>query len=150
MSPAAAPAANLRLLAEDAEDLEVVSAALQDAVCKVRDIAYEPAARRLTIACNRFRWEAEDGRGGERVRTALQLGGVAKLQARGLRRDAPDGVLELLAISFEPSGLPEDPGGSVIFHFAGGADLRAEVECVDAVLADVSGPWPTPRKPGHE
>ncbi len=40
----------LRLLAEDAEDLEVISAALQDAVAKVGDINFEPAARRLTIA----------------------------------------------------------------------------------------------------
>ena len=27
---------------------------------------------------------------------------------------------------------------------SGGGDLRAAVECVDAVLADVSEPWPTP------
>jgi hypothetical protein len=24
------------------------------------------------------------------------------------------------------------------------------VECLDIALADVSEPWPTPRKPGHE
>lgn len=140
----------LRLLAEDADDLKVLSAALQDAVAKVGDIQYEPAARRLTLACNRFRWETEAKTGGERVRSALQLGGVTKVQARGLRRDSPDALVCLLAVSFEPSGEEEDPSGTVTLHFSGHADLRVDVECLDAVMADVSDPWPTPRRPGHD
>lgn len=139
-----ADAAPLRLLAEDADDLAIISAALQDAVAKVGDIAYEPKARRLTVAFNRFRWEAGVR---QRVRSALQLGGVLDLKARKVRRDRPDAVVELLALTFEPG---EAPGGTVMLSFAGGGDLRVEVECVDAVLADVSNPWPTPRKPAHE
>jgi Protein of unknown function (DUF2948) len=137
-------ATRLRLLAEDADDLGVVAAALQDAVGKIGDISYEPAARRLTLVFNRYRWE---GKGGERVRAALQIGSVLKVQARRLRRSARDAVIELLNVSFEPG---EAPGGAVVFTFAGGGDLRAEVECLDLVLADVSDPWPTPRTPNHE
>jgi hypothetical protein len=37
----------------------------------------------------------------------------------------------------------------VTISCAGGGDLRARVECVDAVLADVSEPWSTPRAPAH-
>lgn len=140
-----AASAPLRLLAQDAEDLAVISAALQDAVAKIGDIAFEPKARRLTIVFNRFRWEA-GGRTRERVRSALQLGGVLSLRSRKLRRDATGAVVELLAMSFEPG---EAPGGAVVFTFAGGGDLRADVECVDAILADVSQPWPTPRTPDH-
>ena len=138
----------LKLLAEDADDLAVISAALQDAVAKVGDIAFEPAARRLTLSLNRFRWEAEDAAAGERVRAGLQFGGVLRLQARNIRREPADAVIELLAIEFEPAG-GEDPGGHVVLRFAGDGDLRLEVECVDAVMADVSTPWPTPRRPGH-
>jgi hypothetical protein len=134
----------MRLLAQDAEDLKVIAAALQDAVGKIGDISYEPAGRRLTLAFNRYRWEAK---GGERVRSALQVGGVMRVQARKLRRNAKDAVLELLDVAFEPG---EAPGGAVTFTFAGGGDLRAEVECLDVVLADVSAPWPTPRTPRHE
>ena len=134
----------LRLLAQDAEDLDVVSAAVQDAVLKIGDIAYEPTAKRLTVALNRYRWEAG---GGERVRAGLQLAGVLKVEARKIRRGAPEAVLELLAMTFTPG---EAPGGTVTLSFAGGADLRATVECVEAVLADVSEPWPTRRKPAHE
>ena len=142
MTQAAPPP--LKLLAQDAEDLAVISAAMQDAVAKVGDITYEPKARRLTIAFNRYRWEAG---GGERVRSALQLGGVLNVQARKIRRDAPDAVLEILAMTFDPA---DEPGGVVTLSCAGGGDLRATVECVEAVLADVSRPWPTPRKPAHE
>jgi len=134
----------LQLLAEDQDDLAVISAALQDAVAKVGDIVFEAKARRLTIAFNRFRWEG-DAR--QRVRSALQLGGVLSVQARKIRRERRDGVLELLAIGFEPE---EAPGGLLTLSFAGGGDLRVRIECVDAVLADISQPWPTPREPAHD
>ena len=134
----------LKLLAQDPEDLEVISAAMQDAVLTVGDIAYEPKARRLTIAFNRYMWEAG---GGRRIRAGLQLAGVLNVQARQIRRGAKTAVLELLAMTFTPA---DAPGGVVTLSFAGGGDLRATVECVEAVLADLSAPWPTPRKPAHE
>jgi hypothetical protein len=137
----------LQLLAADGEDLKVISAALQDAVCAIGDIRYEPGPRRLTIAFNRFRWEAEANKGGERVRAALQLGGVLEVKSKKLRRDAPKALVSLLAMAFEPA---EAPGGVVVFSFAGGGDLRASVECVDAVLADISRPWPTRNRPAHD
>jgi Protein of unknown function (DUF2948) len=139
-----ADGAMLHLLAEDPEDLSVISAALQDAVAKVGDISYEARSRRLTVVFNRFRWEAGER---QRVRSALQIGGVLSVQARRIRRERREGVLELLAIAFEPG---EPPGGILTLSFAGGGDLRVTVECVDAVLADVSSPWPTPRAPRHE
>jgi hypothetical protein len=135
----------LRLLAEDADDLEVMSAALQDAVTRIGDIRWEKDARRLTIAFNRFRWECAQGRG-ERVFTGFQLGGVEGVRARNLRMDAREAVLELLALTFEPA---EPPGGRITFAFADGGDLAVEVECVDAALADLSDPWRAPHKPGH-
>lgn len=136
--------APLQLLAEDQEDLAVISAALQDAVAKVGDIAFEAKTRRLTITFNRYRWEAGAR---QRVRSALQLGGALEVQARKIRRERKDAVLELLAIGFEAE---EPPGGLLTLSFAGGGDLRVRLECIDAVLADISRPWPTPRAPAHE
>src|SRR5476649_447992 len=138
----------LRLLAEDEDDLKVISAALQDAIAKVGDIVYEPRTRRLTIALNRFRWEADgEGRdGGHRVRSALQFGSVLSVKALRIKRDPKDAVVELLAVDFKPG---DAPGGEVFLSFAGGADLRVEVECLDAVLADLSKPWSTTRAPRH-
>ncbi|HJV40620.1 DUF2948 family protein [Caulobacter sp.] len=138
----------LRLLAQDAEDLGVLSAALQDAVAKIGDIRWDAQARTLTLACNRFRWEASGKRRqGERVRSALQFGDVTGVQARNLRRDAKGAVVELLSIGFAPG--EEAPAGVVTLTFAGGGDMRLLVDCLDVALADVSDPWSTPRTPGH-
>jgi hypothetical protein len=138
--------APLRLLAEDAEDLAVISAALQDAIGQIGDIAYEPAERRVTLVLNRFRWESGEG-ASERVRAGLQFGSVLAVKARKLKRDQPDAVVELLAADFEPG---ESPGGRVLLRFCGGGDLRLEVECIDAALADLSEPWPARRAPAHD
>src|SRR5512139_3871538 len=131
--PEASP---LRLLAQDAGDLEIISAAVQDAVGKVGDIEYEPRARTLTLSFNRYRWEAGAR---QRVKSALQFGGVLRVQARGIGKGSPDVVLQVLAVSFQPG---ESPGGVITISFAAGADLRLEVECVEGVLADLSAPWP--------
>lgn len=141
----ARPTEPLRLRAEDAEDLKVVSAALQDAVAKVGDIRHDAQAHTLTVALNRFRWE--EARRQERVRSALQLGGVMSVQARRVKREPADAVVELLALEFEPR---EAPGGELTISFAGGGDLRCQVEAVDAVLADVSPPWPARSRPRHD
>jgi len=135
----------LKLLAQDADDLAVISAALQDAVAKIGDIRWDASARTLTLACNRFRWES-GAKNGERIRSALQLGDVTGVQARKLRRDAKGAVVELLSVAFEPG---EAPGGAVLLTFAGGGDLRVSVDCLDVILADVSQAWSTPRRPGH-
>ena len=134
----------LKLLAEDAEDLEVLAAALQDAVLKIGDIAWEAKARRLTLTLNRYRWGAAEP---ERVRTAVQVGSVLGVQTRRLRRNAREAVVELLTLAFEPG---EAPGGRLVFRFAGDADLAVEVECIDLVLADVSEPWAAKSEPRHE
>lgn len=131
----------LRLLAEDGEDLQIISAALQDAVLRPVDIVWERAARRLTVTLSRFCWEC----GGTRVMSAMQFGDVQAVKSRRLPR-APESALELLALDFEPT---EAPGGRVILMFAGGGDLRIDVECLDAVLADLSDRWPARVAPHH-
>jgi hypothetical protein len=137
----------LRLLAQDADDLKVISAALQDAVGKVGDIRFDPADHTLTLALNRFRWEAEGTPTHERVRAALQLGSVLSVKTRRLKREPRDAVIELLAIEFDAG---EAPGGEVRLTFAGDGELRAEVECLDVALADVSAPWPARHAPRHD
>lgn len=135
------PVEPLRLLAEDADDLHIISAALQDAIMRPVDIVWERSARRVTLALSRFCWEC----GGTRVMAAMQFGDVTAVKSRRLPR-GPETPLELLAMDFEPG---EAPGGRVIMMFAGGGDLRIDVECLDAVLTDLSERWPARIAPTH-
>ena len=141
IAPAGPAAEPLRLLAEDADDLHIISAALQDAILRPVDIVWEPQARRVTLALSRFCWEC----GGTRVMAAMQFGDVLSVKSRRLPR-GPEHALELLALDFLPG---EAPGGRVIMMFAGGGDQRIDVECLDAVLTDLSERWPAKVAPTH-
>jgi hypothetical protein len=135
----------LRVRTEDASDLEVVSAAFQDAVFRVGDAAYEARTRRFTIIANRFRWEA--GRN-ERIRSALSSDGVLAVKTHRFQVSAKDAIASVLALKFEPAQEP--PGGAVEIALAGGGGIRLDVEALDALMADWGEPWPTPHRPYHE
>lgn len=134
------------LTAEDADDLNVISAKLQDAVARVGDVVWLPKARRFAALFNRFKWE--DGRN-VRVRSGLHFESVLAVKAHHIRMGDDDAILSLLALTFTPKG-GEDPGGVVELVFSGGGAIRLDVECLDAELADVSGEWAAIARPKHE
>ena len=139
----------LRLLAEDAADLDVMAAAAQDALTRVSDLAYDRKARRFSALLNRFRWEEAREHGPyERVRAALSFESVLGVQTKKLRQDAPEALASVLSLSFTPAEEP--PAGVVRIVLAGGGEIALDVECLDALLVDVSPAWPTPRRPDHE
>ncbi|MFQ5562499.1 MAG: DUF2948 family protein [Parvularculaceae bacterium] len=140
----------LKLIANDADDLKVLSACLQDAVAKMGDFAFLSDERRFVFVANRFVWEAgADHKVGPfaRVRTGAHFNDVLSIKHHHLRTDAQDAVVELLAIRFDPG---EDGGGAIVLDFAGGGAIRLDVESVNAQMADISDPWPTRSKPKHD
>ncbi len=136
------------LAAQDAEDLEVISARLQDAVAKIGDLKYLPKKRRFAAVFNRFKWESGE-RGNLRIRTGLHFDGVLAVKSKNIKMGAPEAVVSLLAIKFMPKG-DEDPGGQIELLFAGGGSILLDVECIDAGLADVGGEWAARGRPSHE
>ena len=139
----------LRLIALDGEDLTVISAHLQDAVLKVGDLKWLKREGRFVLVLNRFVWESFAGvrrRTFERRRTALHFDRVDKARAHRIRQDAPDAVLNLLAISFTEG---EAPSGVVTLTFAGGGEITLDVECLESQLADLGPAWETANKPLH-
>lgn len=137
------------LAAEDAADLEVISARLQDAVAKVKDFVYLPKRRRFAALFNRFQWEAGARSGDLRLQSGLHFDGVLSVKSSNIRRGAPDSVISLLAIKFVPKRV-DDPAGTVELIFSGGGVLKLEVECIDAGLSDISSPWAARGRPAHE
>lgn len=140
----------LTLAAEDAEDLEIMSAQLQDAVAQVKDLVWLPRSRRFAAVLNRFKWEtAQEKRSDNlRVRSRLVFDRVLAAKSYRIRRD-PGAVASLLAVRFTPRADGE-PDGVVALVFAGGGEIRLEVECIEATLADVSGEWAALGRPQHE
>lgn len=139
----------LRLMAGDKEDLDVLSACLQDAVAKLGDFAFLPDERRFALVANRFLWECAGGRVGPfaRVRAGVHFDDVKAAKFLHLRANAKDAVVELLALRFEAG---EDGAGEIVFDFAGGGAIRLEVESINAYMSDISEPWRTRAKPKHE
>ena len=139
----------LKLIALDREDIEVVSAHLQDAVVKAADIRWRPAEKRLVVALNGFDWEAGQWRRAAippPPRGAPLRAGVGLQVPQLHRRMEKDQVLNLLAVSFEET---DQPAGVITLMFSGGAALRLEVECLEAELADLGPSWVTECCPAH-
>ena len=138
----------LKFVVLDEEDLEVVSTHLQDAVVKVADVHWRPQEKRVVVAVNRFDWEGAQNGGTEyrRRRAALRFERVLSCKCREISPAGKDAVLNLLAVEFSET---DEPSGVVTLIFSGGAELRLEVECLEAELADLGPIWTTAARPVH-
>jgi hypothetical protein len=140
----------LKLAAFDAEDLGVLSAHVQDAIVRVRDIHYSRSLKRLTLFANRFAWEAAAASpigGYQRRRAAVTFDRIASARSQWIITGEPDGVLSLLAIAFESA---DPPSGAIALKFSGGGEIRLSVECIEARLDDIGAIWSTRSLPSHE
>ena len=142
----------LRLFALDADDLAVLSAHVQDAVCKIGDMHWLAKEKHFVLAMNRFAWERAKRarwrlrRDYERRRAVLHFARVLNVRSTGVDRAAADTVLSLLAVRFEEA---DPPAGEIVLEFAGAATMRLEVECLEAELGDLGPAWSTAHAPHH-
>ncbi|MBX3598785.1 MAG: DUF2948 family protein [Rhizobiaceae bacterium] len=140
----------LKLIALDADDLEIVSAHVQDAVIKAGEIQYIPKRESLILPMNRFAWEEAKGvlrQHNERRNSVLHIDRVTSVQSSGIPRGKSAEVLSLLAVTFAASELP---AGVIELVFAGGGAIRAHVECIEARLTDFGGAWEASSRPVHK
>ena len=131
----------LKLMALDAEDLAVISSAVQDALVPVRDCAFFKEERRFVLLLNRFRWEVEE-EPYSRTHSALVFNDVTSVLHHKVPVGEPDRVLELLAVA-------QEGPNTVVLRFAAHRAIRLEIARVACHLEDVGEPWPTPWKPAH-
>jgi hypothetical protein len=129
-------AAQLKLIALDADDLAVISAQVQDARVRTSDIIWRQGEKRLVVGMNRLDWEQTLAGEAEprRLVSALRFDRVLSCKSRQIDLKAQDLTLELLGIEFHPG---EAPGGSVLLMFTHGGAVRLDVECLECELADL-------------
>ena len=134
----------LKLMAEDVADLDIIGAAVQDALLRMGDLSFDSKARRFTAMLNRFRWEADPSVDAAYFRThsALVFNDVTAVRHHEIPLGEPDRMLELLAIA-------QENDHSVTLRFAAGRAIRLEIGRLACHLGDVGEPWPTPWKPAH-
>jgi len=143
----------LRLLAADADDLQVVATLTQDAVFPMSEMKWDPAQRTFAILLNRFRWEDAPGakrreRAFERVQSVISFGDVTHVASQGIDRSERETVLSLLSLSFEPA---DAPAGRIVLTLAGDGAVALDVDCIDVLLSDVTRPYAAPsgKAPQH-
>lgn len=147
--------AKLKFAAQDPEDLEVLATHLQDMILRVGDMAYLKSARRFAAVGTRFCWEHVDvarsrpkkGKSYYRTRTGFHFDGVERVRMRGFEQSEGEAFLVVLGLTFEAT---EDGAGTITISLGGGADVRLDVECIEAAMSDLSAPWPTDQMPRHD
>ncbi|GLP88092.1 DUF2948 family protein [Tritonibacter mobilis] len=144
----------LNLGAYEAEDLEVISSLVQDAVFPVTEMSWRASARRFAILLNRFRWEdrvaaERRGRAYERVQSVLLAENVLNVASQGIDRTDKDMILSVLSVTFEPG---QDGAGHLLLTLAGDGAIRLSVEALEVTLKDVTRPYRAPSKhmPQHD
>lgn len=144
----------LKLVALDKDDIEVISAHLQDALVKVADVFWQPREHRFVMALKRFDWmSVVDVDGLEsrpldyrRCRSALRFERVISCKCRDLDCTDKDALLNLLAVEFAEH---DAPAGTVTLTFSGGGAIRLELECLEAELADLGETFAAGVCPDH-
>jgi len=140
---------NLKIIAEDDEDLKVFSAYLQDSVIVVNDIKYLAKNKKFICIFNRFMWEDAERsifRENRRIRSALVFNEVSSVKSKGINSNIKNKILEFLTIKLEIH-----KGKSIVkLIFSGGAIIKIEIDNVSSTLEDFGKPWKTSYKPRHK
>jgi hypothetical protein len=164
----------LKLLAVAPEDLEILSAHLQDALVPICDIAYLGDERLFVMVVNRFKWENGAVVPGPAAPAAGVASGQAGMNPGGMNpggmNDVPKPVYMRTNCGVRFTGVRgvrcrginlRDRGqilellamqvteGAVVLQFAGGGCLWLDTDALNCLMEDIGEPWPTLSRPEH-
>ena len=134
----------LKLNDKDSEDLEIISAHMQDALVRVSDIRYLSRTRQFVLVANRFAWEQQPN--SERRRSGLHFEHVLSVKQQGLAGLDGRDILSLLSITFAQTKAPE---GTITLIFSASRSIKLHIEYIDLQLKDLGGAWATEHRPSH-
>lgn len=133
----------LRLIAQDTDDLAILSALIQDSVLPMKETSWQPDVKRFGMLVNRFRWEdkvraEQNNRAYERVQSMIIIEDVMGVSSMGINHNDKEQITSVLAVDFEPT---KDGAGKVVFTLSGDGALMLEVECLEVIIKDVTKPY---------
>ena len=103
---------NLKLIAQDEEQLTIISSLTQDSIIKTNEMGYDNKTKRFALLMNRYRHEEEDP---SRIRCAIHFDFADTVKSIGIEKKSNDDILVLLAIRFESK---VKPSGSIFLEFS--------------------------------
>ena len=133
----------LKLIAQDDEQLTILSSLAQDSIIKSNEMGYDKKNKRFALLMNRYRHEEENP---SRIRTAIHFDYVESVKSVGIDKESKDEILVLLAIRFE---IKSKPSGLIFLEFSNNKSISFDVESIEAFLTDMGEPWKISNRPDH-
>ena len=138
----------LKLMALDKQDMQILSAYIQDSLTSPEQMKYHKLTNQFTLTLKRYVWEAEKKHffnqlfpRKERRLAVLHFNRVKSIKSQNINEK--DKVLSLLAMEVEGEE-------AINLYFADNATIILEVESVEAQLCDQSGGWKSQSQPRHK
>lgn len=142
----------LKLRAISTEDIQILSALLQDGLVSASDLHYDKDEASFVMVVNRFCWEQADDKTSEtqlnRCLCGLKVGYVKQVCQRGLSKGSNQ-FYNLLSITYEEIKENENSMRSLILTFSDGCGIRLAVGELALILQDIAEPHPGLVRPHH-
>ena len=142
----------LKLRAVAAEDVEIMSALLQDGLVAASDLHYEKDAASFVMVINRYCWEQADDTESEtqpnRCLCGLKVAHVQRVSQRGLSAGGNQ-FYNLLSITYEETKDNEKAVKRLTFTFSDGYGIRLTLEELALIVQDIAEPHPALARPQH-
>jgi len=135
---------DLKLIAFDDNDLQVISSLTQDAIIVPTDITFDSKARQFIVPMRRYAWELKSETP-TRKNSVLRFLNVEKVQSKGVELGSNKKPLSLLTIN--SSTLNDILLMSLTF--ANNVSIILSAEALELELQDLGTSWSASRRPNH-
>ena len=127
----------LKIMAKNPQDLDILSACLQDALIPLKEATYDKTQKRFVLLANRYKWEEDHlpQKEGSRTHAGISFENIEEAQFTGLDFLKKKSLnLSLLRIHHE------EP--YVYITFSKKASIRLKTTDLKIKLRDAHIPWP--------
>ena len=132
----------LKLHAQSSDDIEMLSALLQDALIAGADMVFDKAENTFMLVANRYCWELQDAGQQMRCMCGVKFGTIGAVRTRGMTADKTQ-FYNLLAIEYDKAAQ------HIMLVFSGGVGIQLEVSSIMIIVRDLAEPHTSFARPDH-
>ena len=143
----------LSLIAQNEEDLVVISTLCQDSIIKIANIKWAKKSKRFYLLINRFCWELnglskKKSSNMLRINSLMSFNSVLSVKSAGIQQNNNSDITSLLTINYNFFNFEKQ---AIDLIFSGNSQISLNIECIDVFLKDISEPFEgtTSKQPKH-